>query len=100
MNYLDMLCESIDRAYERFERLFEGVSIEEANRFPVEDRAPQIKSMTWLAWHTARELDFQIADLASTSPIWHSQDWESRFPMRIADDEQVWNEQNKSKLIK
>ena len=72
MNYLDMLCESIDRAYERFERLFEGVSIEEANRFPVEDRAPQIKSMTWLAWHTARELDFQIADLASTSPIWHS----------------------------
>ncbi|HGF7128723.1 TPA: DinB family protein [Enterococcus faecium] len=85
MNYLDMLCESIDRAYERFERLFEGVSIEEANRFPVEDRAPQIKSMTWLAWHTARELDFQIADLASTSPIWHS-----RFPMRIADDEQDW----------
>lgn len=27
MNYLDMLCESIDRAYERFERLFEGVSL-------------------------------------------------------------------------
>lgn len=49
MDYLDMLCESVDRAYDRFERLFEGVSIEEANRFPVEDRAPQIKSMTWLA---------------------------------------------------
>lgn len=43
MDYLDMLCESVDRAYDRFERLFEGVSIEEANRFPVEDRAPQIK---------------------------------------------------------
>ena len=85
-----MLCESVDRAYDRFERLFEGVSIEEANRFPVEDRAPQIKSMTWLAWHTARELDFQIADLAGTSPIWHSQDWESRFPMTIADNEQDW----------
>lgn len=33
MDYLDMLCESVDRAYDRFERLFEGVSIEEANRF-------------------------------------------------------------------
>lgn len=90
MDYLDMLCESVDRAYDRFERLFEGVSIEEANRFPVEDRVPQIKSMTWLAWHTARELDFQIADLVGTSPIWHSQDWESRFPMTIADNEQDW----------
>lgn len=27
MDYLDMLCESVDRAYDRFERLFEGVSI-------------------------------------------------------------------------
>ncbi|MGC3549457.1 hypothetical protein ACPTGT_12205, partial [Enterococcus faecium] len=80
----------MDRAYVRFERLFEGVSIEEANRFPVEVRAPQIKSMTWLAWHTARELDFQFADLAGTSPIWHSQDRESRFPMTIAENDQDW----------
>ena len=24
MDYLDMLCESVDRAYDRFERLFEA----------------------------------------------------------------------------
>lgn len=90
MSHLEMLIDSLERAYERFERLFEGVSIEEANHFPVAETAPQIKSMTWLAWHTARELDFQIADLAETTPIWHSQEWEKRFPMTVADDEQDW----------
>ncbi|WP_225747510.1 DUF664 domain-containing protein [Eikenella sp. Marseille-P7795] len=41
-------------------------------------------------WHTARELDFQIAALNGTSPLWHSQGWKDRFPFAVADDEQDW----------
>ena len=56
MDYLDMLIDSLNRVRERFWRMFKGVTVEQANCFPVADTAPQIKSLTWLAWHTAREL--------------------------------------------
>lgn len=87
MNYLEMLVDSAQRANERFERLFQGVTVEQANAFPVAETAPQIKSMTWLAWHTAKEMDFQIAELAGKEPIWVSQGWQDKFPFEIAPDE-------------
>jgi hypothetical protein len=42
--YKDLLIDNLNRAYERFERAFNGVTIEEADRFPVANQAPQIKS--------------------------------------------------------
>ncbi|EHI73793.1 DUF664 domain-containing protein [Streptococcus tangpeifui] len=90
MTYLDMLVESVDRAQERFERLFEGVTVEEANRFPAAEVSGQIKSMTWLAWHTAREMDLQISDLAKTEPIWLAQGWKEKFNLDLPDDTQDW----------
>lgn len=39
--YKDLLIDNLNRAYERFERAFNGVTIEEANRFPVANQAPQ-----------------------------------------------------------
>ncbi len=88
--YSDLLIDTVNRAYERFVRAFDGISVAQANAFPAADNAPQIKSMTWLAWHTARELDFQIAALNGTIPLWHSQAWENRFPFFITDSEQDW----------
>ena len=55
--YKDLLIDNLNRAYERFERAFNGVTIEEANRFPVANQAPQMKA----------EFPFTIADDA--------QDW-------------------------
>lgn len=91
MNYLDMLCEEIDRARERFLRMLEGVSLEEANSFPVADITPQVKSLTWLTWHTARELDLQIAHLAKTETIWVEQLFEDKFSFEVGQDEDGWN---------
>ncbi len=90
MTYLAMLAESVDRAYERFERLFTGVTVDEANRFPAAEISSQLKSMTWLAWHTAREMDLQISDLAGTEPIWFSQGWKEKFHLDLPDDTQDW----------
>ncbi len=41
--------------------------------------APQIKSMTWLLWHTALVLDVQIAELAGTEWL-YQQGWKENLP--------------------
>ena len=35
MDYLDMLIDSLNRVRERFWRMFKGVTVEQANCFPV-----------------------------------------------------------------
>lgn len=77
--YTDLLIDDLNRAYERFERAFEGVSVEQANSFPAAQMAPQIKSMTWLLWHTAMVLDIQIAELAGTDWL-YKQGWQEKLP--------------------
>lgn len=54
-----LLSETLLRAQERFEETLGQLDVAEANTMP----APLIKSVTWLIWHTARELDLQISDL-------------------------------------
>ncbi|MGT2746913.1 hypothetical protein AT575_05895 [Streptococcus penaeicida] len=79
MTYKDLLIDDLNRAYERFERAFEGVTVDQANAFPVAESAPQIKSMTWLLWHTALVLDIQIAELAETESL-YKQGWKEKLP--------------------
>ena len=61
MTTLEMLIDVLSRSRERFDRAFDGVTLEQANTRPAPDLAPRIDSLTWLAWHTARELDIQVA---------------------------------------
>ena len=37
--------------------------------------APGTNTIAWLAWHTARGQDVQIADLADTEQIWTASGW-------------------------
>ena len=60
MEFVELLVENVERAQERFLSVLEGLSLEEVNAFPLVDTVPSIKSITWLTWHTARELDFQM----------------------------------------
>lgn len=48
--------------------------------------APLIKSVTWLMWHTARELDLQISDLNGTEALWTSAGWSEKFALDLPDD--------------
>lgn len=89
--YKDLLLDTLDRAVERFEAAFVGISLEEANRFPLAEQVPSLKSLTWLAWHTARELDLQTSHLAGHQPIYISQGWTSRFDLAVDDWEDGWN---------
>lgn len=79
------------RAYERFERAFAEVTLEDLNAFPVADFAPQVKSMGWLAWHTGRELDLQISHLAGKTSLWEGDGWADKLDITVQADEDGWN---------
>ena len=49
--------------------------------------APGTNTIAWLAWHTARGQDVQIASLADTEQIWTASGWHSRFALPFEPDE-------------
>lgn len=87
MKVTQLSIDSLQRAQERFEDTLKQMSVEEANTMP----APLIKSVTWLMWHTARELDYQIAGLNNSEPLWLSEGWTEKFALDIADDTEDWH---------
>lgn len=103
MKEKDMNTDLLVRAYERFERAFAEVTLEQVNAFPVADFAPQVKSMGWLAWHTGRELDLQISHLAGKPSLWEREGWSDKLDITVQADEDGWNhslEQAQSIVIK
>ncbi|MDO5640180.1 MAG: DUF664 domain-containing protein [Neisseria sp.] len=90
MEFLDMLIDAARRPCERFFNVLEGLTPEQANAFPTATDAPSIKSVSWLAWHSAREQDLQIAALTDTEVLWISQGWRERFGLDLPDNTEDW----------
>ena len=90
MTTLEMLIDVLSRSRERFDRAFDGVTLEQANTRPAPDLAPRIDSLTWLAWHTARELDIQVAPLGGVEPVWVTGGHRERFALPLPDNTQDW----------
>ncbi|MCT1996616.1 DinB family protein [Brachybacterium muris] len=44
-------------------------------------------SVAWLLWHTAREIDAQVAHLGDQEPVWTSQGFRERFSLGEAADD-------------
>ncbi|WP_427813245.1 DinB family protein [Enterococcus sp. 22-H-5-01] len=86
MKNTEFAIEMLDRAQERFEETLTQLTIEEANKMP----EPLIKSVAWLMWHTAREIDLQISDLNQSEPLWTSEGWTKKFALDLPDDTQDW----------
>ena len=84
------LADGLDRSRERFDRVLDGVTVEQANARPVSGLAPRIDSLTWLAWHTAREIDLQISALAGVEPLWTGAGFSARFALPLPDDTEDW----------
>ncbi|WP_291293331.1 DinB family protein [Enterococcus sp.] len=85
MKETQLTIETLQRAQERFEETLAQMSIAEANTMP----EPLIKSVTWLIWHTAREIDLQISALADQEPLWLA-DWTKKFALDLPDDTEDW----------
>ena len=85
-----LLADGLDRSCERFDRALDGVTLEQANARPASGLAPRIDSLTWLAWHTAREIDLQISALAGVEPLWTGAGFSARFALPLPDDTEDW----------
>ena len=85
-----LLADGLDRSRERFDRALDGVTLEQANARPASGPAPRIDSLTWLAWHTAREIDLQISALAGIEPLWTGAGFSARFALPLPDDTEDW----------
>ena len=90
MTTLEMLIDVLSRSRERFDRAFDGVTLEQANTRPTPDLAPRTNSLTWLAWHTAREIDLQISLMAGQEFVWFTGGHRERFALPLPDDTQDW----------
>lgn len=86
MKITQLSIDTLKRAQERLEETLAQMTVDEANAMP----NPLIKSVTWLIWHTARELDYQMADLNNTKPLWLESDWSTKFGLDLPDDTQDW----------
>src|SRR5699024_8877986 len=84
MKATQLLIDTLKRAQERLLDTLDQMNMEEANKMP----APLIKSVDWLIWHTARELDLQISDLKDSQPLWTGEKWNDRFALDLPDDTQ------------
>ena len=85
MKVTQLSSETLDRAHERFEETLAQMTVAEANTMP----APLIKSVTWLMWHTARDL--QISALNHSEPLWLSQHWTEKFALDLPDETEDWH---------
>ena len=90
MTLAEILIDALSRSRERFDRALADVTLEQANTPPVPDIAPRTNSLTWLAWHTAREIDLQISLMAGQEFVWFTGGHRERFALPLPDDTQDW----------
>lgn len=84
MKETKMTIDTLVRAQERFEDTLRQMNVAEANKMP----KPLIKSVSWLMWHTARELDYQFSELNNSEPLWMRDGWTQKFNLDLPDDTQ------------
>ncbi|MGT2888283.1 DinB family protein [Streptococcus didelphis] len=86
MKVTQLSSDTLDRAQERFLECLKEMSLAEINTMP----EPLIKSVTWLVWHSARVLDYQISPLMETEQVYFSQGWKEKFDLDLPDDTKDW----------
>ncbi|MGM0241216.1 hypothetical protein [Enterococcus sp. AZ103] len=87
MREIKMILDTLLRAQERFEDTLKQMNLNEANSMP----NPLIKSVSWLMWHTSRELDYQFSELNKSEPLWISDGWTHKFNLDLPDDTQDYS---------
>ncbi|MFA9444929.1 DinB family protein [Egicoccus sp. AB-alg6-2] len=48
---------------------------------------PEANSLAWLLWHTIRQQDAQVAELAGRAEVWAADGWRDRFDLALEPDD-------------
>jgi Protein of unknown function (DUF664) len=75
----ELLRDSFTRLIEHVEALTEGLSDELAFYRPT----PAANSIAWLIWHSARQQDVQLSDIAGIEQVWLREGWVDRFGLDL-----------------
>lgn len=83
MNGTAVLTDAFGRVPELLRHALEGARPEQLTH----RLDPRANTLAWLAWHTAREQDAQVARLAGTDEVWTSEGWAARADLRLPDED-------------
>jgi hypothetical protein len=75
----EVLRDAFTRLIEHVENLTDGLTDETAFFRPTSTA----NSIAWLIWHSARQQDVQISDLAATEQVWLRDSWVDRFGLDL-----------------
>lgn len=75
----ELLRDSFTRLIEHVEELTEGLTEELSSWRPT----PEANSIAWLIWHSARQHDVQLADIAGAEQVWIRDGWRERFGLDL-----------------
>lgn len=75
----ELLRDSFTRLVEHVDEVTDGLSDELSSWQP----SPGANSIAWLVWHSARQHDVQLADIAGLEQIWIRDGWRERFALDL-----------------
>ena len=75
----ELLRDSFTRIVEHVDGLTDGLTDEVSWWQPVAGA----NSIAWLIWHSARQHDVQLADIAGTEQVWIRDGWRDRFGLDL-----------------
>ncbi|MHA3023818.1 mycothiol transferase [Mycobacterium sp. BMJ-28] len=75
----ELLRDSFTRLIEHVDDLTDGLTEELSSWRPT----PAANSIAWLIWHSARQHDVQLADIAGTEQVWTREGWRERFGLDL-----------------
>lgn len=78
MSSIEILKDIARRPLEEAEALRPALGPELLNAHPHHDN-----SIAWLLWHSAREIDEQLASLSGGEPVWTAQGFAERFDLEL-----------------
>src|SRR6201991_4544085 len=75
----DLLRDAFTRQIEHVDDLTDGLTDEVSFFRPTADA----NSIAWLIWHSARQQDLQLCDIAGIEQVWTRDGWDDRFGLDL-----------------
>ncbi|MBA8922236.1 hypothetical protein [Nesterenkonia jeotgali] len=82
MNSIELLHDIARRPLEQAQELRPALTAQALNAHPHHDN-----SIAWLLWHSAREIDEQLAGLSGEPTVWTAQGFAARFALDLDEHE-------------
>ena len=77
MDAREVLLDAAQRPIESARQVLKGIGADVVNRMPDDTHS----SISWLVWHSGRQMDAQLARLSGGTQVWQQDGWAERFAL-------------------